>query len=237
MNNLTGTKALSTNCEPDKSVALLNNIHDLIQEYDSNTIKNVTETEKNDLFNDIICDPQFSKRENNFFENESLSSTSNLICAKILIETFCGDCRSMLQDNLDDSALCEDHSVDPSLNFKSKCMKIFKFAMQVIPHFCSEKFVSKIVIEEVKKLCDEEVETEIELGCDVHAQEVTDKLYISTIDYALFIFCQNINDILTGKVKGRPLEPNIIQDLAWTFYVTNRKIKKHSDIFKINKSK
>lgn len=234
LNNLTGARPISTNCEQDSSVALLNNIHDLIQEFNSNvnTETSVNEAQQNELYDDVICEPQFTKQELNFFENESLSNISNVICAQIIKETYCRNCQSTLRNDSQPSD--DDLYINPSVNCITKFKKIFEFATQIIPSFCSEKFLKKIVIQEVKKRYDY-VETnsiEIELGCVEHNREIEAKLYEHTIDYALKIFCKNISDIITRKVNVRPQETNQIEDLAWTFRTKKSHIGKQSDIFK-----
>lgn len=226
-NNLIGAKSLSANCEEDSSVALLNNVDDLIQEFNSKTESNVNETQQNSLFDVVVCDPQFEKRELNFFENESLSYTSNVICAKIVKCMFCKNCECNLQTD----------SNYPSPDFVKKFEIISDIAMQIIPIFSSEKKLIKIVSEEVKKIYNEKVETnEVEetgvLGCVEHEKEVTEKLYKFTIAHGLDIFCRNVNDLLTGKIKVLPKDPNGIQELAHSFWLKKKRIGKHSDLFK-----
>lgn len=243
-NNLSGAVPISTNCEEDSSVALLNNVHDLILEYNSNanTQSNISEFQQNELHDDVVSDTQYTKSELNFFENESLSYISNLICAKIVKEMYCENCRNILQTN---SELSENDTIEardnlfiyPSAHFITEFKKIFEFAMQLIPIFCSESSLKKIVIGEVKKRYNDDVETKkieevSDIGCVKHNTEIIDKLYESTVAYALKIFCKNINDLLTGKIKDLPPEPSSIQELARVFWIKKSRIGKHSDIFK-----
>lgn len=233
LNNLTGARPLSTNCEQDSSVVLLNNIHDLIQEFNSNEDVEAVEATQNELYNDILCDPQFTKTELTIFESQSLSDSSNLICVQILEKAYCESCRSLLRSNTDPSeqSYTEELNERPSAIFKSHCEQIFEFAVQVIPLFCCEKRIKKVVIEEVKKKISEMNKNGPQLGCVKHSPEISGKLYESTIQYALTIFCKDLNDIITGKVKVLPNEPNVMQEQAHLFVSKNSRIGKFSDIF------
>lgn len=88
-----------------------------------------------------------------------------------------------------------------------------------------------------KKKCNEALETNTidesaEIGCVEHNQDIVNKIFELTIVYALKIFCENINNLLTGKIQVLPPEPSAIQELARSFWVKKtHRIGKHSDIF------
>lgn len=220
LNNLMSAKSVSTNCEPDNCVALLNDVHDLIANHISSS---EAVSEKTDEYVDVVFAPEFNERELNFFESESLVQAGNLIRAKILERCYCNDCERNLQI---DSA---------SSNFIEVFVKVFNFALQSIPYVASEKCLQKFIVEEVRKKFKEEEDTnDIDelnvIGCVEHNPEIVNKLYQFTTVYAINIFCKNINGFLSGKTNELPPEANDIQILAHTFR-TKKRIKKHSDIF------
>lgn len=244
LNNLTGPKPVSTNCESDLSAALLTDVHQLIEEYNLNVD---TESKKNpsqqcETYDDVICDPEFKKSELNFLENQSLSVISHSICAKILKQMYCKDCVSNLQTN---SELAEHDLIKPMedlsfpfVKFTKVFKQVFKVAAEIIPTFCSEKNLKKNLIREVKKrIEDDDQQTEefdtTEIGCVEHNKEIIDKLYEFTTAYSLDVFCKNISHLLTGKIKVLPPEPNAIQELARTFWMKKSRIRKYTDIFKV----
>lgn len=179
----------------------------------------------------------------NFFETDSLKYTSNVTCSKIVNLNSCENCQSTLQVHSElnvHTIIGEKGNVPnltyPSANFIKIFERVFELASQIIPSFASVKSIKTTLIEEAKKRYDDEVETKkiVELntiGCVEHNQQVVKNLFESTIDYALKVFCKNINGLLTGKIDALPPEPNAIQDLARTFWVKKKRIGKHSDIF------
>lgn len=152
-NNLMGAKSISSNCEEDSSIPLLQNIEDLIMQSildteESNTTDNDIECEENKLLEDVIFDPQFTEKEFNFCENASLSFISNLICRKIFEKTVCPSCRNNLQTHteLKEHAIIKlrnnnDDLSYPSSSFITKFKKIFCYVTEMIPHICSEKSI------------------------------------------------------------------------------------------------
>lgn len=146
LNNLSGARPVSTNCEPDSSFALLTDIENLVLEYNATHSSDDTETiefRKEDLYEDVICDPQSTKPELNFFENESLTFISNEICTKIVNRICCENCQCTLQADLE----LKEHNIIksrgnlsdltdltyPSVNFIKIFKKIFEFALKIIP--------------------------------------------------------------------------------------------------------
>lgn len=240
-------KICSTNCEPDNSVALLNDVHDLIANHISsaNTISSEAICEVTDQYADVAFAPEFTKRELNFFESESLVQASNLIYAKVLERNYCNDYQKNLQIEVAPNSLTELPTLhSPSPHFIEMFKKIFVFALQSIPYVASEKSLKKFIIEEVRKKIQEEAEAKSDssaeqnkvdeltmIGCVEHNEVIVKKLFELTTVYAINIFCKNINGLLAGKIKELPPEASAIQELAHSFRA-KKDIKKHSDIFK-----
>lgn len=240
LNNLASAKSLSSNCEQDASIALLDNVHELILQHNAN--RAAFNFQANDLYADVICEPESTKTELNFFETESLKYTSTVICSKIVARNSCENCHFTLQVSSESSEhiIIGNGNVPdltfPSTSFMKIIEKVFDFAIQIIPTFVSEKSIKKVLIDEVHKKYEEEIQTKgVELtvlGCVEHNQHVVSDVFDLTINEALQSFCKNINGLLTGKIVTLPSEPNAIQDLARTFYLKKSRIRKHSDIFK-----
>lgn len=239
LNNVMSAPSVSTNCEPDNSFGLLNDVHDLILNHISNVNPintNALISETDDLYDDIVFDPQFTKRELNFFESESLNQVANVVCSKLLERNYCNNCLRNLQVEVEPTKL--PNLQHPSSHFIKIFKKIFDFALQFIPIVATEKSLKKFIIEEIKKRFKEEAAetkkiSELTLiGCVEHNQEIVNKLFELTTIYAIKIFCININGFLTGKIKELLSDPSDLQVLARTFWLKKTRIGKHSDIFK-----
>lgn len=221
---------MSTNCEPDHSVALLNDVHDLIENHIS--IVNEERSEHcsaiNDFSCDVLFDPQFTENELNFYETESTEQIAGMTCSKILERIHCVNCERYL---LAESEHAESVSVPkfPSINFIEIFKKIFEFSLQSISFVASEKSLKKFLIEGFKKA--NPISQLTIIGCVDHNEEMINMLIELGVVYTIKIFCKNINDILRGKIKDLPPDPNPLQQLASTFHT--KKIRKHSDIFQI----
>lgn len=228
LNNLTSSKSRSTNCEQDGSSALLTDVHDLIVQRMTN-MDSQHQHHTDASFQDIITfDPQFTKAELSFFEHESLSKNSNLICSKVVARSFCENCRRTL--------LCSGPSTTgydlqyPSPIFIALFQKVYRIAIQVVPSFSEEKLLKKILTIEVKKKLIEENDGK-GVGCADHNEEIFDTIIDCTIVYAITVFCKNVNNFLYGKVRELPLDANPIEELAHEFWKKKKRIGKHSDIF------
>lgn len=242
-NNLISAKSISSNCEQDASFALLNNIDDLILQHTNRANTETINAQTNDFYVDVICDPEPTKIELNFFETESLKYASTVTCSKVVDRNSCENCESTLQiySDFNDKIIGRKENVPnlmfPSASFIKVFEKVFEFAVQIIPSFVSEKSIKKILIAEVMKRYEEEIITKniiklTALGCVEHNEQVINDLFEMTINDALNAFCKNINGFLTGKINDLPPDPNAIQDLARTFWLSKSHIGKHSDIFK-----
>lgn len=242
LNNLTGARTASTNCEEDKSVALLYDVHDLIEKNISNAknaTQNITDSHVDDPYGDVLYDPEFSERDCNFYEEMSLTHASSVICSKIVDRCCCDNCQSNLQT---DSEFVGNKSnlFDlnyPSTEFIEMFKKIFEFSTNMIPSVCFERNIKEIVIKEVKQRLEEEARTNEHcklnlIGCVEHNEEILNKTVEFTVSYCINIFCKNINSLLTGKIKDLPKNYNDVQHLAIQFVLKKKRIGKHSDIFK-----
>lgn len=234
LNNLMSAKSVSSNCEPDHSIALLTDVHDLIENYISgaSVFPENIENQPDDVYAYVLFDPEYKDQQLNFFESESLTQAANLVRWQILGQCTCNDCKSELQPNID-----EEQSIPPPC-FIQFFEKIFTFLLQTIPTFASQKNLKKIVVDEIKKNFVEEGGwqnyEESMIGCVEHNEEIINKTVDLTTFYALKLFIKNINDFLSGKIKVLPNEPSNIQQLAHTFWMKKTtRIGKHSDKFKI----
>lgn len=225
MNNLIGPISLDANCEDDKSVALLSDIDALL--LDSEILfQNTNEIqEENEILETIVFDPIFTEEELVFVENASVSRASSVVCRKLLPLIDCSDCKCKMQTS---TILSEtDQSLDiirPSQQFQNQFKRVFCGVNQAIPDLCSEKSVMKKVLASVDKI---EV---TEIGCRDHNEELTMKLKQCTINYALIKFCNNVNNLLSGKISILPPNYNDIEKEAFIFRL-KRKKGKYSDIF------
>lgn len=220
------TNSTSTNCEPDHSVALLNDVHDLIANHIS-IVNSIESTEHSasviDSPSDVLFDPQFSENELNFCESKSAEQTAGLICSKILDRIRCENCEQHL--------LAEsEHPITstqkyPSINFIGIFNKIFEFSLQSIPFVASENGLKKSVIDGFKKVT--QISELSIIGCVDHNEEIMNLLLDITVSHAIIIFCKNTNDILKGRIKDLPPNPNPIQQSARTFYMKKSRIGKH----------
>lgn len=223
LNNLTTPKSTSTNCEQDESFALLTDVHELIVQRMASASADETHELDAPLQDVIMFDPQFTKTELNFFEQESLSRNSTLICSKVAARSFCETCRSTL--------LRSDNDYDsPTSIFISFFQKVFRVAVQIVPSFAEEKFLKKILVPEVKKVLTGEDDGK-GIGCVEHNTEIIDRIVECTVVYAITVFCKSVNDLLYGKLRELPSDPNPIEELAHEFWKKKKRIGKHSDIF------
>lgn len=224
VNNLTGTNSIGSNCEEDKSIALLNNIDELLLNYKKLPTKEIQN--EDEILETVVFDQIFAEEELDFVEEESISNASSVVCQKLLKLTDCSECKRKLQAP---SAVSERTSnLDitlPSQMFKRYFKNIFCGANLVIPYLCSEVSLMK----KVKSYIDPIQVSEI--GCLKHDIEMSMKLKQCTVHYALIKFCKNINSFLSGKTTVLPSFHNHIQELAYEFRLKRKRIGKYSDIF------
>lgn len=125
------------------------------------------------------------------------------------------------------------HSGKPTVYFANDFRKVYAIVSEIIPFFCSERPLRKFLIDEIKKRLaegDEPLE-EGGIGCVEHSDEVMEKFLELTVVLSITIFCNNINSILSRKIKVLPPNANCMEELARTFWVKKTRIAKHSDKF------
>lgn len=247
INNINSSSSKGSNCEPDSCVPLLNNVDEYIFNYvsepkqsqpkDSLPKENITETyeieAEDDVMNSIIFDPQISESDLNFVEDEAMVLTSSLICKKVLETTNCESCIS----NLQAPSLQDDHtiinsseSIDqlvsfPSVIFMRTLKQVLPIVYELIPHVCTQIKVRDQILHFLKDI---DIES---IGCPDHNIEIVDKIKVCSVKYALMSYCKNINELLRGKIPILPDNFDCIQGLAHEYYMKNKRIGKHSDIF------
>lgn len=234
INNLTSSNSIYTNCENDASVPLLQNIHELIAQYEKSASNDngVDSGNRGNMCDidglnpeGIDIDPLFTVPDMNFLDSKGMVYESSHICRKLVQKVDCQDC------------LCTILTVqeDDSLSFKSPSdtfIQIFKSLQNVIndiiPRLCAEKSLKKKILSLLETLRIEKI------GCSEHADVIMLNLKELCIHFGIVLFCQNINNILSGKIKSIPPHANNIQVLALDFKKTRKNIGKYSDIFKDN---
>lgn len=240
INNLSSGSSLSANCEEDFAKPLLNNFHELLLHYKSKskTDHDIPKTHA-ELANDIIIfDPEISKTDLSYVEDEAITYISSVACRKLLEKTNCTQCIDDLQTSSDLKA----HEIinkfnpsdeilykKPSLIFMKTFKRLFDVSSQLIPDLCSENSLkSKIV----NHLDNEEI---TEVGCCEHKEVITKRLKDYAAYYSIIEFCKNINNLLSGKIKSLPINSSHMLELALSFREKGKHYGKHSDKFSENK--
>lgn len=233
LNNLMSTKLISTNCEPDNATALLNDVHDLIENHLSVNTEEIESLcpSTDDLCADVEFDPIFTENALNFCESESAEQTAGVICSQILKRFDCENCPSYLLADFDrDEDAKSSVPKFPSIKFIETFTKIFDYSNQSIPLVASEKSLKKFIIDGFKKA--NKINELAMIGCVDHNEETINVLVELTVIYAIKVFCKNINDLLRGKIKELPPDPTPIQESARTFFA-KKSVRKHTDIFRL----
>lgn len=227
VNNLVGPISLDANCEDDKAVALLSDIDSLLLDREEN-IQNEP-TIEDDVLETIVFDPIFVEEELTFIENQSVSRAGSVVCAKILQTIGCNECKRVIRfgpnSSLSLSELNENCLARPSKEFQTQFHKIFSAVNQVLPDLCAEKSILKKTVESISSVKISGI------GCLEHESELSDKLKKCITNYALIHFCNNVNNIFTGKIFALPLNANVIQEKAYKFVLKHKRIGKYTDIF------
>lgn len=257
MNNLIGPVSEGSNCEPDQFYALLGNINEMLLEYhenaceidemskavnteeqkqihydsEDNTVLIVTDIANNDVdYEDemldlILFDPLFGE-ELTFIENESITASAGKILQKLMKITTCDDCKLALQEPTEKSTYIDPNLiVFPSLQFNKQFEKIYSSLNIAIPRFCHENSIKRKIITHISNI---QVDG---ISCEIHSKEIEIKLKDLTANYALLGFCNDINNILSGKTKVLPSRFNHIQKKAFEFRKQKNAIGKYSDKF------
>lgn len=218
INNITCSNSISTNCEKDSTIPLLNDLHKFFFDFKEkigvvNDDNSDVHCKANDMLETIVFDPQFS--ELNVTENDTLPNNSHTIFNKVFKKIACENCGNSLE-------FLDKDARGPSPVFLKNIQKFLSEVNQMIPHICSEKSLRKTMISMID---------DMEIGCPEHYEYVSLILKEISINYALVSFCQNINSLLSGKTKSLPDEFNHMQDLAFQFQIKKRRIGKFTDKF------
>lgn len=69
------------------------------------------------------------------------------------------------------------------------------------------------------------------VGCPEHVDVLERKVKTLAVDHIVLAFCNNINQILSGKITVLPDKPNLMERLAFEHRKKKRGIGKFSDKF------
>lgn len=242
VNNLTSGNSVSSNCEQDDSIPLLNDFHEFLLEYKDKEPANSKNYESAEHDNDIILfEPEFSNVDLNdvevvgcnIVEEEALSRVCSIICQKILETTSCPNCINNLQTavaSISQELISIEGDSDnfhkrPSDIFMKNFKTLFCAINEIIPNVCSDHFIKQKIHSQINIY---NIDT---VGCSEHNAEIITKLKLHTVDYSVMSFCNNINSMLAGKITALPSNSNKIQELAIEFKKKGKHIGRYSDIF------
>lgn len=239
INNITGTNSLRSNCEPDKSTAILTSIHEFISDYKTpsnnssnselsniddmdelNLIEREVMLDVDDVDKIIAFDPQFGKEELNFLEIEAFSHASSMISQKLMKSTSCDECKINLQLITENDMFCTNETI-----FVRNCNNVFRGLACIIPHICSEPSLKKKLVHHIRL-----IEMDL-IGCLEHDFEMAHKMKQLCADHTIKTFCHKINSFLSGKAEVLPANHNLIEKLAYELKNKKKRIGKYTDIF------
>src|SRR5262249_20609638 len=135
----------------------------------------------------------------------------------LLKTTKCEDCRNMLSTHDDGTTLTEN-------SFFRNCRKVMLTLHNLIPDISHKKYLKKTMLHHIKSNVDS-------IGCVAHKDNITKKMNEICVDKTIKNFCNDVNNILSGKINILPLHHNNIQKLALEHVQKKKKIGKYSDIF------
>lgn len=233
VNNLTSANSISSNCEKDFSIPLLDNLHDFLLEYkDKEPANQNAENDPSDIIEFVFPDVV----ELNVVEDDALSYVCSVICRKMLQVTDCEQCVNKIQSkpllkspdlfSINDD--CDTTHKRPSENFILNFKTLFCAINEILPHLCSEKFLKTKILNHINNINIEFV------GCLTHNAEMVLKLKQYSVHYAIMSFCKNINSTLAKKITAIPSNANHIQKLAIEFRKKRKGIGRYSDLFDKN---
>lgn len=237
INNMSTNSSKHSNCEPDYSISLLDNIHEFLCNYLSNskeTCSDVNIVSNDNIMDTIIFEPQLTEADLHINENEAISLTSSRICKNVLERSNCENCRKILQTlpQKDHDIIHKMEASDKSMFFPSElfiriCKKLLLGIYELIPYVCSQNNVRQKIL---KHLEDVEVEN---IGCHIHEILILNNIKTISIKYALMAYCKNVNELLCGKIKSLPDNFDEIQKQAFLFNQKRKGIGKHTVSSKI----
>lgn len=242
VNNLNSGTSLSSNCEPDFSKPLVNNVHELLLEYieisereNQNEIQEsvsnpleLTDFNSNELVlfglqefkgcntDELISfEPEFASMELSFVEEESISLLCGTVCRKLIEKTDCSHCINLLETPAPD--MTNELSNSDQFSYKTPSSAFIKCFKSV--YYFHTQIIPDLCSEKSlkSKIVNQLVKDIEEIGCSEHKKELTTKMKYISADYAIKDFCNSINNLLSGKVTELPLSSNHMQSLALDF--------------------
>lgn len=253
VSNQASSHSIKSNCEPDMSKPLLTEMHDVFlsdgKRCECQTNENDTrkccesvecegEKRRDSVDSDFICNTNGFKNDGyeydydpisvgmKFSQKEvtsvnSISDAANTVCSKLLKVTKCPNCKDTIETRSKDK-----HTINhPSDLFKINFQTVLSAINNILPQICEEKFVKKKLL----KYIDEDVNIEV-MGCYQHHEEVMLKFMEYSSTWGILTFCKDVNYLLSGKNLQLPKNYNFIEENAFKFRETNKRIGKHSDV-------
>lgn len=234
LNSLTCNNSMKSNCEKDTSTALLNNFHKYVLKdkelfnCDDPAEENPDCFEENDFFDTIIFDPQISQKNLICVEKEEAAYISSLICNKLLQEVTCKDCMNDLETFSKTSIAVSSNNLKyPSETFIKNLITLLRCIDDLLPNICTKKQLKKTVVSDVINIKLDK------MGCKRHKKSIKNKFTNHTVNYAITTFCNNINDLLSGKNKilASNFKGVQIYEVALSNGKRKKMIGKFTDIF------
>lgn len=241
INNLSSSHSIKSNCEPDLSKPLLNEMNEFFLS-DNNENNDTVEAKsvdsnlnciKNDGYeydyDPITIDVEFCGKKINCLDNNSvLSDSCNTVCNKILQVTDCHKCRKSLETPIYQDKTSQNTINQPSDLFKKNFLNIINDVNIILPQICEQKLLQKKLLKYIND--DKNID---KIGCSRHNAYIDLKIKEFTIVSGIQSFCKNINDFLSGKNLKLTNASNFIEEKAFKFNQKKKQVGKHSDIFKI----
>lgn len=181
---------------------------DIEDDEDLNTII-VFEPETNGSSN---VDEQLLESRIELINRGAISNASSRICQKMFKFTKCVECKQHFELMDETSALLSVERVLTSLNI-------------IIPDICHQDSLKQKLIKEIPS-----VQIHF-IGCSDHNEEIIQKIKNLCVAQVIQSFSDNINNILSGKIKTLPDNPNYLQKLAYEERMRKKYIGKYSDIY------
>lgn len=164
-----------------------------------------------------MFDPVFSETEIHYASKEAMLYNSKQVCSKIAQSLKCYQCKETIE-------VCDlNYKMEqPSAAFLNNFQKLVLAINDMLPHICHEKFVKK----QLREIVDE-FNFEI-MGCPEHFEDVENKFKEKTIIFEILQFCNNINNLLSGKNKILAPDSTFMEKMALSFKAKKKDIGKYS---------
>lgn len=216
--NITAKHSMRSNCQDDKSFALLQDVYDF---YDMDFNENELDDDEdvNKLNEDIVeldediveLDVDIEDDDLNFLVDGALVYESSKVCKDVLVTTKCEACRNTLESYCpltqhDIVTQCEITTSTenrtftyPTLAFMSNFKLLFKKIEILLPFICHENCLSRKLVTSLGS------DVLADLGCLEHSLDISQKIKKAIVKLNIDIFRKQINDILR-KTNLEPLE-------------------------------